>query len=155
MVEYGAGGQVTQATDDTAIADPILGAVDVPVASGGAEASANVDIEATAGLTGDASAAAIPRPHRRRKRAKGWHCPVCRQRKSCLPAFHPKLRRPMILTLSHDLISVYFYAADIDNLRQGEGRYTSLDHSHSCTFAAAARPRELNVSSGGDSITRR
>jgi len=67
MVEFGAGGKVARRDDNT-----------------------EIDTGATAG--GSLSPAAAPNPpvaggttatgrERRKKKAKGWYCPVCRQRK--------------------------------------------------------------------------
>jgi hypothetical protein len=67
MVEFGAGGQITQATEDTTTS----GAGDA-AAGAGAEGGAS-GVGAEGGANGTNTAA------RRRRKAKGWYCPVCRQ----------------------------------------------------------------------------
>lgn len=79
MIEFGAGGQVTQATEDTAAAT-----------THGANPNAT-EGELEAGLAGQQGAAgtgatappATPAAPRRKRKAKGWFCPVCRQREFC------------------------------------------------------------------------
>jgi hypothetical protein len=72
MVEYGAGGTITQAAEETAPGG------DAPAAIDGAS-------DSNAGTTAAAAAAAAPPPPaaaaatRRKRKAKGWFCPVCRQ----------------------------------------------------------------------------
>jgi len=75
MVEFGAGGNITQATDTSAAGgDEVAPAVPAATAGGAAPAAAT----ATAA---PATAPATPAANQRRKRkAKGWFCPVCRQR---------------------------------------------------------------------------
>lgn len=71
MVEFGAGGNITQATDLAAAGGDEVTPV-APAATGGGATPAT----ATA-----ATPAATPAATQRRKRkAKGWFCPVCRQR---------------------------------------------------------------------------
>jgi len=72
MIEFGAGGQVTQPTEDAATpAAPTAGAN--PNATEG-------ELEAgLAGQQGAAAPAATPAAPRRKRKAKGWFCPVCRQ----------------------------------------------------------------------------
>lgn len=68
MVEFGAGGNITQATDLAATGGDEVALV-TPAATGG-------------GVTPATAAPATPPATQRRKRkAKGWFCPVCRQRK--------------------------------------------------------------------------
>lgn len=69
MVEFGAGGNITQTEE--------------PVAAGGdaAEATADESNGADAAAATPAVLTPAPAPMTRRKRkAKGWFCPVCRQR---------------------------------------------------------------------------
>jgi len=70
MVEFGAGGTITQ-TDDTTNNSPSV-------------AAEGSDVTATAapGTAGQAITApsVVPSNPRRKRRAKGWNCPVCRQR---------------------------------------------------------------------------
>ncbi|KIL63153.1 hypothetical protein M378DRAFT_12362 [Amanita muscaria Koide BX008] len=66
MVEFGAGGQITQPTEDSATAAGEAGA-------GGAGAEGTGGGEGGTGGTNAANTA------RRRRKAKGWYCPVCRQ----------------------------------------------------------------------------
>lgn len=61
MVEFGAGGQITQPSDDSGATGTTGGESAVPSASG-------------SGGTGAMNMS------RRRRKAKGWYCPVCRQR---------------------------------------------------------------------------
>ncbi|KAF8320413.1 hypothetical protein DL93DRAFT_1836967 [Clavulina sp. PMI_390] len=94
MVEYGAGGQLVQPTEETVAPAPATGAggdvdLEAGLAAGGAgaagggsgsgDATPNPAVVAAATFP---AAAPPPRPHRRRRRAKGWQCPVCRQRES-------------------------------------------------------------------------
>ena len=58
MVEFGAGGQITQPSDDS-------GATGT---SGGESAG------------GSSAGTGATNMSRRRRKAKGWYCPVCRQR---------------------------------------------------------------------------
>lgn len=68
MVEFGAGGRVARRDDETA-ADAGTGAA---VTGGGIVPMAAPPAPAAPTLT---------QPSRRKKKAKGWYCPVCRQRK--------------------------------------------------------------------------
>ncbi|KAF8345280.1 hypothetical protein F5887DRAFT_967543 [Amanita rubescens] len=63
MVEFGAGGQITQPSDDSG-----------PATTGG---SGGDSVPATAGGSGAGTGAT--NTARRRRKAKGWYCPVCRQ----------------------------------------------------------------------------
>ena len=85
MIEFGAGGTVVHA-EEPAAPTP---AATVPATSDGAPAptaAGDVDLEA-----GNAAPAApnLPAPPvqapRRKRKAKGWFCPVCRQREFCVP----------------------------------------------------------------------
>lgn len=75
MIEFGAGGTITQPEAEAAPA--------------GADAVGENGVEGTEGAAGSdpsatpaAPASAVPTANPRRKRkAKGWFCPVCRQRK--------------------------------------------------------------------------
>jgi hypothetical protein len=73
MVEFGAGGNITQATDLAAAGGDEVAPAVTPAATGGG---------ATPATAATATPAATPAATQRRKRkAKGWFCPVCRQRK--------------------------------------------------------------------------
>jgi hypothetical protein len=77
MVEFGAGGNITQ---------PTQAEVPAPAPDG----SETVTDGAAAANGTDAAAAAPNSPinARRKRKAKGWFCPVCRQRKpSCVMYF--------------------------------------------------------------------
>lgn len=85
MVEYGAGGQLVHPAEETeaagGVADPVVPG-ETPAESSDAAGGANGgDTEAVATNQPPvvAAAASIPRPPRRKRRPKGWHCPVCRQ----------------------------------------------------------------------------
>jgi len=65
MVEFGAGGQINQATETVGFAGDDVGGA----AAGGAAAAGGTPAAANA---------------RRKRKAKGWFCPVCRQRKAFL-----------------------------------------------------------------------
>lgn len=79
MIEFGAGGQVTQATEDTvAPAPPTTPGANPNATEGELEAGLAGQQGATA--TGAAAPAATPATPRRKRKAKGWFCPVCRQR---------------------------------------------------------------------------
>jgi len=75
MVEFGAGGNITQATDTSAAGgDEVAPAVPAATAGGATPAT---------GTAAAAAPSATPPANQRRKRkAKGWFCPVCRQRRS-------------------------------------------------------------------------
>ncbi|KAH8804219.1 hypothetical protein DL96DRAFT_1537151 [Flagelloscypha sp. PMI_526] len=80
MVEFGAGGSITQPADDT----PAAGGDATPAAAGGANSSDDPTADADATTTTPAAPAAVvpaaaPAPTRRKRKAKGWFCPVCRQ----------------------------------------------------------------------------
>lgn len=64
MVEFGAGGNITQPADEIAAGD------------GGADGG-----EGGAPGTGATEPTTTPAATRRKRKAKGWFCPVCRQRK--------------------------------------------------------------------------
>ena len=87
MVEFGAGGTVTQPEAEAGTGD----------ASGNANANTGDGANGATGAAGDnATAAPAPAPApaptaRRKRKAKGWFCPVCRQRKSAI--FFPFLLR--------------------------------------------------------------
>lgn len=82
MVEFGAGGNITQATDLAAAGGDEVTPV-APAATGGG---------ATLATATAATPAATPAATQRRKRkAKGWFCPVCRQRE------FSKIELPMFL----------------------------------------------------------
>ncbi|KAF9467931.1 hypothetical protein BDZ94DRAFT_1248087 [Collybia nuda] len=64
MVEFGAGGHITQTEEPVANAE---GGDAAPTASEGTDAAATP------------AAPVVPAPTRRKRKAKGWFCPVCRQ----------------------------------------------------------------------------
>ena len=72
MVEFGAGGTIAQ-PDDTTNNSPS------GVAQGGDTTASTVPGTTASGEVLAASTVAPPNP-RRKRRAKGWTCPVCRQR---------------------------------------------------------------------------
>lgn len=122
MVEYGAGGQLVQPTEETA-AGPTSGTAATETADGEA-APDGLDADGETAAAPAPTPASVPRPPRRRRRAKGWHCPVCRQRKSIAIALEGdllSLDEPRIDVLSLSfysythivyLRSVHVYAAD-------------------------------------------
>jgi len=77
MIEFGAGGTLVHAEEPAPAPAPAGGA---PAADGGtnptAVAAADVDLEAGTAVP----AAPVPAAPRRKRKAKGWFCPVCRQR---------------------------------------------------------------------------
>lgn len=81
MVEYGAGGQLIHPAEDTDAAAANLGGAGVDAADGDGGVEANVDGEPASTPAQAPTPTVVPRPPRRRRRAKGWYCPVCRQRK--------------------------------------------------------------------------
>ena len=86
MIEFGAGGTVTQNDADATANNATTAAV--PPA--GAAANENAEnAEGTNGENDPNGAQAVPvtvpppvpaQPPRRKRKAKGWYCPVCRQR---------------------------------------------------------------------------
>lgn len=86
MVEYGAGGQLihpTEGTDTTAATGPA--GADAAEGEAPAEGS-GTNAEGDRAAAAPAAPAPVPRPLRRKRRAKGWYCPICRQCK-CIPLF--------------------------------------------------------------------
>lgn len=79
MIEFGAGGQVTQATEDVAAPAPPTTPGANPNATEG-ELEAGLAGQQGAASSGAAVPAAVPAVPRRKRKAKGWFCPVCRQR---------------------------------------------------------------------------
>lgn len=69
MVEFGAGGNIVQPEDPVAPTDGS--------AASGAEGSSG---EAAAATTATPTTPVVANPTRRKRKAKGWFCPVCRQR---------------------------------------------------------------------------
>lgn len=72
MIEFGAGGKVARREETTEGND----------AGTGEGGSGAVGAEATGTAATPAAAPAAPARERRKKKAKGWFCPVCRQRES-------------------------------------------------------------------------
>jgi hypothetical protein len=71
MIEFGAGGTLTHNEEGVAVpANTTATAAATPGATGG-------DLDLEAGLAAPAAAPVAPR---RKRKAKGWFCPVCRQR---------------------------------------------------------------------------
>lgn len=67
MVEFGAGGQITQPTDDSGTATATAGTTGGEGGEGAAAAGAGTPT------------VIVTTTNRRRRKAKGWYCPVCRQ----------------------------------------------------------------------------
>lgn len=81
MIEFGAGGQVTQPTEDGAApAAPTTPGANPNATEGELEAGLAGQQGAT--VAGAATPAVTPATPRRKRKAKGWFCPVCRQRES-------------------------------------------------------------------------
>lgn len=86
MIEFGAGGQITQSTEP----EPTTGAEGEAATPGETAAAGNPGetgegAEAANATTAATPAAAPATPPtttvpRRKRKAKGWFCPVCRQR---------------------------------------------------------------------------
>jgi hypothetical protein len=77
MVEFGAGGTIVQPENEV----PAAATNDNAAAAGGAE-GANAETAGAGTPTPPIPTIATTAPNNRRKRkAKGWFCPVCRQRK--------------------------------------------------------------------------
>jgi hypothetical protein len=99
MVEFGAGGNITQS--DGAIVAPssplMTGPIDVPTAHDGLSPATGVT---GIGITAGGGAAATTTNARRKRKAKGWFCPVCRQRE-CLSVF------PRFLTSTRSYLPTY------------------------------------------------
>ncbi|TDL22838.1 hypothetical protein BD410DRAFT_814830 [Rickenella mellea] len=85
MVEFGAGGQVVQREGDAPV--PVAGAAPAAAGEGG---TAEGGVEGGEGGAGEGSTAqpaaavapsvgVLPSQTRRKRKAKGWFCPVCRQ----------------------------------------------------------------------------
>lgn len=90
MVEFGAGGNITQATE------PVGGTAGDDATPGGASATA------------PGAPATTTIGQRRKRKAKGWFCPVCRQRKS-VPLYIPL---PWLIPFTNrDLIELIAYTS--------------------------------------------
>lgn len=78
MVEFGAGGSITYGTEPTGPDEGPSDVVPGPVSS---DANGN----------GGPPVVGAPTNVRRKRKAKGWFCPVCRERKrfSCRSPHHP------------------------------------------------------------------
>jgi hypothetical protein len=89
MIEFGAGGQVTQATEDTRSAScaPTTPGANPNATEG--ELEAGLAGQQGAGGAGAAAPAATPAAPRRKRKAKGWFCPVCRQREFLCSSSEP------------------------------------------------------------------
>ncbi len=99
MIEFGAGGTIVQASEGTAAGTNPPGegeAAESPeenAAGAGAADTTATDGGPTATGTGTSAISPIapvmpPATTRRKRKAKGWFCPVCRQRKSRLFSLH-------------------------------------------------------------------
>lgn len=75
MVEFGAGGKVARREEAPATAEAAVDASNTTPAGGAASAPANVP--SVPQVSGGTTATAR---ERRKKKPKGWYCPVCRQR---------------------------------------------------------------------------
>jgi len=73
MVEFGAGGQLVHAEETPAVA-PSANAAATGEAAGEGSGANGEEAAPT-----PAPQPATPRPTRRKRKAKGWFCPVCRQ----------------------------------------------------------------------------
>lgn len=100
MVEFGAGGAITHTETE-----PVTAGENNETNAGNAENPAPQ--EEGPGVTAQAQVNQTQAANRRKRRAKGWFCPVCRQR-----MFHPP-----IISASTDmlLVSLYFPPQDHNN----------------------------------------
>ena len=73
MVEFGAGGAITHTEAESAPA--------VENENNAQNTEAPAPQEEVPGAVGQAQLAQVQAANRRKRRAKGWFCPVCRQRK--------------------------------------------------------------------------
>jgi len=78
MVEFGAGGQITQTEEPVAAPEGQAETEGAAPAEGGESQQPAAGGDATA--TTSTPAPATVTPPRRKRKAKGWTCPVCRQR---------------------------------------------------------------------------
>jgi hypothetical protein len=107
MVEYGAGGQLvhpTEGTETTAATGPA--GADAAEGEAPAEGSGtNAEGDGAAAVAPAPAPAQAPRPPRRKRRAKGWYCPICRQCKhSPLTTLYRNTAltfRPLALNVTH------------------------------------------------------
>lgn len=77
MIEFGAGGNITQAEDPVPAPSPATeGGADGTGPEEGAASPAAEEAPAAA----PSAAPVTPATPRRKRKAKGWFCPVCRQR---------------------------------------------------------------------------
>ena len=82
MIEFGAGGTIVQNDSETAPATEGAATEGVAATEGATEGAAATGTEGEAAPPTPAPAVpAIPANPRRKRKAKGWFCPVCRQRK--------------------------------------------------------------------------
>lgn len=78
MVEFGAGGRVARREEDDP-ANSSTTATGTGAGTNGATAGATNGTNGAAGAGGEVNVNVAPAPTRRKKKAKGWYCPVCRQ----------------------------------------------------------------------------
>lgn len=114
MVEFGAGGNITQ---PTAAEEPTTPASGTETAADGTTVANRTGTAATT-----ATSPISPTNPRRKRKAKGWFCPVCRQRKSSCMTNLPGCS----LTLFHSL-HVAFEDYDESPAANGGGRQGSVD----------------------------
>jgi hypothetical protein len=90
MVEFGAGGNIVQPTQtDDAAATETEPAADGTPATNGNSAGASAGTT-TPGAPATGTSPISPVNPRRKRKAKGWFCPVCRQRKPSVLNLKPK-----------------------------------------------------------------
>jgi hypothetical protein len=73
MVEFGAGGNITQAAEETTAGGDVAAAAAVPDVAEGGAGTAMPTASGVSTMTTPTAAT------RRKRKAKGWFCPVCRQ----------------------------------------------------------------------------
>ena len=107
MVEFGAGGTITQAEEPVANEEPASASATVPATAtedAGENNGEAAPSPAVATSTTTPTTPAAPTPTRRKRKAKGWFCPVCRQpytsllRITTTPPEVPKNDEPEVVT---------------------------------------------------------
>lgn len=119
MVEFGAGGSIVQPEAETAAPGADAAAANGTASANAIAAEAEVD-DADVGAIIAAHLVGMPTHHpttgRRKRKAKGWFCPVCRQRMCCSSYFPLCCFTFFILTASHvSSSSVHVPFADNDH----------------------------------------
>lgn len=115
MVEFGAGGQITQPSDDSGATGTSGGESALPSAGGSGAGTAATNMS------------------RRRRKAKGWYCPVCRQRQcSSVVSFINAILIKFFKTAYTSLLRITAHPpSPAELIKDEQDRHDDDDQSHS------------------------